>query len=67
MKKIDQKAEKAERNKIYALKFKKKEKEKKGKREVSRFANWCRTEGHDPSCSCAYPSREEVIEASRRK
>lgn len=63
MAKIDAAQEKRDRNKIYAEKFKK---DKKRKRPVAQYLNWCRTEGHPATCSCAYPSREEVIAASRR-
>jgi hypothetical protein len=31
------------------------------KRPPTRYANWCRTKGHDPSCNCAYPSQAELI------
>lgn len=59
------KLEKAERNKIYALKFKDKNKDKKKKRH-RRADNWCRLAGHPVECNCAYPSREEVVALSRR-
>ncbi len=71
MKKIDQKAEKNERNKVYALKFKKDKKkvteeQQARKKRGGTYGQWCRTEGHPPTCNCAYPSRDEVVAASRR-
>jgi len=62
MAKRNLKKEKAERNEIFA-KAHKKERDEEKKKPL--FANWCRIKGHVPSCSCVYPSREEVIEASR--
>lgn len=63
------KLEKDERNKIYALQFKKKkEPQSKTKKVVGGlWANWCRTKGHPKECNCAYPSRDEVVAASRHR
>lgn len=57
------KLEKDERNKLDALRFKK---DRKKKIRHRRADNWCRIAGHPYSCNCVYPSREEVIAASRR-
>lgn len=57
------KLEKAERNKVYALRFQKDRAKRKPHRRAD---NWCRIEDHVFSCSCAYPSREEVVALSRR-
>lgn len=63
------KLEKVERNEVYALRFKKKDKDERHgkKRPVAKFANWCRITGHPASCSCNLPSREEVVAASSRR
>ena len=68
------KLEKAERNKLHALKFKK-EREKSNEKKVRyphiqanpdvEWVNWCRMKGHPSTCNCVYPSYEEVLEASR--
>ncbi len=58
MGKINQAKEKVLKNEAYALKIKalKKKEEKpankkeKVEKKLSTFANWCRTEGHPPSC-----------------
>lgn len=57
------KLEKAERNKVYADKFKKDREKKKPQRRAD---NWCMVKGHPLSCNCIYPSREEAIALSRR-
>jgi hypothetical protein len=69
LRKINQKKEKRERNEIYAKRFEKEKpiKVRGTKREDSKYANWCRTEGHPPSCSHNLPSRDEVIAASRKR
>ncbi len=54
MAKINQAHEKVLRNELYALKFKKEEEKpvhgKVKKKEDAKYAHWCRTLGHLPSC-----------------
>lgn len=70
------KLEKADRNKLYADRFKVKE-EKSAEKKIRYphiqanpellWVNWCRTAGHPANCKCVYPAYEEVIDASRRR
>jgi hypothetical protein len=57
------KIEKAERNEINAKRFQSRSK----KSRMGQYKNWCRMPGHPASCSCTLPSREEVIQAGRRR
>jgi len=57
MAKINQKQEKRDKNEEFALKFKKKQTDKKRK---GTFNNWCRTDGHPANCQCNYPKRSEI-------
>jgi len=31
------------------------------KREGGKYANWCRTKGHDADCNCVYPHPSTII------
>lgn len=69
-KKIDSVKEKRERNEAYADRFKKKkERDERGRKKkvVPKFANWCRTKGHPPECSCGLPTVEELNALRRQR
>ena len=64
MAKRNLKKEKAARNEEYAKVYRL---DKTDKKRPGTFNNWCRTEGHPPNCQCVYPTRAEIIEASRSR
>lgn len=35
--------------------------ENEQKQEGGKYANWCRTKGHNPECSCAYPDPSDIV------